>query len=57
MDDRMIGFEDPQVYETVLGADYYTLSYCSDCRKYMITGVIELLRVVGPVSELDMAAV
>jgi len=53
----MIGFEDPQVYETVLGADYYTLSYCSDCRKYMITGVIELLRVVGPVSELDMAAV
>jgi hypothetical protein len=27
MDDRMIGFGDPQVYETVLGADYYTLSW------------------------------
>jgi hypothetical protein len=30
---------------------------CSYCRKYMITGVIELLRVVEPVSELAMAAV
>jgi hypothetical protein len=27
MYDMMIGFEDPQVYETVLGADYYTLSW------------------------------
>jgi len=30
---------------------------CSDCRKYMITGVIELLRVAEPVGGLDMAAV
>jgi hypothetical protein len=30
---------------------------CSDCRKYIITGVIELLGVVEPVSELDVAAV
>jgi hypothetical protein len=30
---------------------------CSDCRKYMITGVIEPVRVVEPVTELDMAAV
>ena len=30
---------------------------CSDCRKYMITGIIERLGVVEPVSELDMAAV